>query len=61
MIMQMVRYHVKEEEETETESCVKEIVKDEWWRKRLKQTMYEYGYDKYLAENLVDQLQTEDE
>ena len=40
---------------------MKEIVKDEWWRKRLKQTMYEYGYDKYFAENMVDQLQTEDD
>ena len=40
---------------------MKEIVKDEWWRKRLKQTMYEYGYDKYFAENLVDQLQTEND
>ena len=54
-----VEYHVRDEDETETESCVSKIDKNAWWRKRLKQAMCEYGYEKYFAENLVDQLQTE--
>ena len=55
-------YHVREEEdEAETTCCVKETIKDEWWRRRLKQTMYQYGYDKHFVENLVRRLQTEED
>ena len=36
-----------------------EIDKNEWWRKRLRQAMCEYGYGEGYAEDLVDQLQTE--
>ena len=51
--------HVREDDETETESCVNEIDKNEWWRKRLKQAMYECGYGEGYAGDFVDQLQTE--
>ena len=53
------QYHVRDEDETETESNVEKIDKNEWWRRRLKQVMYEYGYDKNFFENLVDQIRTE--
>ena len=36
-----VEYQLREEEEAETACCVKEVNKDEWWRRRLKQIMYE--------------------
>ena len=51
--------HVREEEKDETTSCVNEIDKNEWWRRRLKQVMYGYGYDKNFLENSVDQIRTE--
>ena len=53
------QYHVRDEDETETESCVEKIDKNEWWRRRLRQAIYEYGWDKNYAEDLVDRLQTE--
>ena len=53
------QYHVRGEEETETESCVDKIDKNEWWRRRSRQAIYEYGWSRSYAEDLVDQLRTE--
>ena len=35
------------------------IDKNEWWRKRLRQSMYQYGYDQDEARSVVEELQTE--
>ena len=53
------QYHVWDDDETETRSCVEIIDKNEWWRKRLRQSMYQYGYDQDEARSVVEELQTE--